>query len=308
MIAISNAARRLDDLGVMLAVRSPSVLVDQILSTKTAAEDSRADATPLVHDRLGAEGQNSSSVVSNRFLPRLSSSDPRRLTAMPVDPDVMDSVFELVVELARAGVSGADGASISLLRHGVLTTVAASDHTIRSMDAGQYASGEGPCIDAATKGRWFHAASLETETRWPHFTPVARDLGIHAILSSPLKTFGVPIGALNIYSRTADTFGIKDQEAAAAFAQKASTILGDAGTTVSEAELADRFQEALRSRRSIALATGIFMERHALSDDDALTKLLRQSLHSEESLRRHAERIAQSTRRTDLGSLPNADG
>ena len=40
---------------------------------------------------------------------------------------------------AADGVSGADGVSVSLLRNGVLSTVAASDQTIMAMDADQYA-------------------------------------------------------------------------------------------------------------------------------------------------------------------------
>lgn len=50
----------------------------------------------------------------------------------------------------------------------------------------------------------------------------ARALGIRAILSSPLKAFEQPVGALNIYSRTASTFDVKAQEAAAFFAQGVS--------------------------------------------------------------------------------------
>jgi len=89
----------------------------------------------------------------------------------PADPDVVDGVLRLVVALARASVGGADGVSVSLRRHGRLATVAASDQTISDMDASQYATGEGPCVDASVNGRWFHAESLDSETRWPAFTP-----------------------------------------------------------------------------------------------------------------------------------------
>ena len=120
---------------------------------------------------------------------------------MPVDPDVVDGALRLVVDLAQVSVRGADGVSVSLRRNGVLSTVAASDRTIMAMDADQYATGEGPCVDASVKGHWFHAESLDVETRWPSFTPQARDLGIQAILSSPLRAVEQPVGALNIYSR-----------------------------------------------------------------------------------------------------------
>jgi hypothetical protein len=116
-----------------------------------------------------------------------------------------------------------------------------------------------------TQGHWFHAESLDTETRWPAFTPRARALGIKAILSSPLRAFDQPVGALNIYSRTAATFQVKDQQAAATFqvkdqqaaatfAEKASVILCDAHIDVSDRQMAVRFQEALRSREVLSLA------------------------------------------------------
>ena len=111
------------------------------------------------------------------------------------------------------------------------------------------------------RGHWFHAESLDTETRWPSFTPRARALGIMAILSSPLTALEDPVGALNIYSRTASIFDVEAQQTAANFARKASVILGDARAGVTDAQLAVRFQDALRSRDIISTAKGIVMER-----------------------------------------------
>jgi transcriptional regulator with GAF, ATPase, and Fis domain len=220
---------------------------------------------------------------------------------MPVDPDVVDGALRLVVDLARVCVKGADGVSVSLQRNGVLSTVAASDSTIMAMDVNQYETGEGPCVDAFSQGHWFYAESLDTETRWPSFTPQARDLGIKAILSSPLKTAEEPVGALNIYSRTAESFDIKAQETAARFAQRASMILSDAGVGVSETQMAIRFQEALQTREVIALAKGVIMEREGVDEDVAFTDLLRLALHNGAPLRRRAEEIVLSAKRPELG-------
>ena len=210
--------------------------------------------------------------------------DLRRVTAIPADPDVVDGALRLVVELAQISLSGADGVSVSLFRHGELLTVAATDETVMEMDTDQYATGEGPCVDASRQGRWFHAESLDTETRWPSFTPRARALGIMAILSSPLTAIEEPVGALNIYSRTPSTFDLEAQQTAAAFARKASAILTDARASVTDAHLAVRFQKALRSRDVISTAKGIVMERESLNEEDAFTNLLRQSIKSGVSL------------------------
>jgi hypothetical protein len=169
-----------------------------------------------------------------------------------------------------------------------------------AMDADQYETGEGPCVDASVTGHWFHAESLDRETRWPLFTPRARALGIKAILSSPLRAFSEPVGALNIYSRTASTFEIGDQEAAARFADKASVILSDARVAVSDTQMARRFQEALLHREFLALAKGIVMERQGIDEEAAFYVLLQQSLSRGVSLRQHAKETVLHGRPTDI--------
>jgi GAF domain-containing protein len=214
---------------------------------------------------------------------------------------VIDGALRLIVELARISIGGADGVSVSLLRHGVLSTVAASDQTILAMDADQYSTGQGPCMDASVKGHWFHAESLDTETRWPAFTPQARGLGIKAILSSPLRASEKPVGALNIYSRTAESFEVKDQESAAVFAKQASVILSAARVGVSDTQMAIRFEEALRSRKVISLAEGIIMEREGIDEEGAFSALLRLALNQGVPLRERAEALLLSARLPELG-------
>src|SRR5207249_1769805 len=57
-----------------------------------------------------------------------------RVAAIPANEDVLDAALRLVVALARVTVTGADGVSVCLSRHGTLTTVAASDATVTGMD------------------------------------------------------------------------------------------------------------------------------------------------------------------------------
>jgi anti-anti-sigma regulatory factor len=304
LVALANAEKSFAEAGVELTVRTPSRLVERLLGGMEMNEVARLD---LALARLGREQAGRTRHRSNPTSSEASCQDLRRVTAIPTDPDVVDGALRLVVELAQISVRGADGVSVSLFRHGELLTVAATDKTITEMDADQYATGEGPCVDASRLGRWFHAESLETETRWSSFTPRARALGILAILSSPLTAFEEPVGALNIYSRTASTFDLEDQQTAAVFARKASVILTDARASVTDAQLAVRFQEALRSREIIATAKGIVMERDSLNEEDAFTKLLRQSIRSGVSLLNRAESCARSTARPDIGNEHQTD-
>jgi anti-anti-sigma regulatory factor len=291
LVVISNADSRLVGTGRVLTIRSPSALVSHHLG---GAEKTPFEHAPPGNGHLGPEQIGVVDVVSQRFGSSLSGPDLRRVAGMPTDPDVVDGALNLVVELALVSIGDADGVSVSLRRHGVLSTVAASDRTIMEMDADQYATSEGPCVEASVKGHWFHAESLDTETRWPAFTPRARALGIKAILSSPLRAFDRPVGALNIYSRTASTFEVKDQQAAAIFADKASVILSDAHIEVGDRQMALRFQEALRSREVLSLAKGIIMERSGTDEEGAFNSLLRLSLHEGTTLRARAEAILRS--------------
>jgi anti-anti-sigma regulatory factor len=301
LLAISNAEKRLAVSGVALTLRSPSALVNRLLGIMELAEEARLERALPGHGHLGPEQPDERQALSRRLPSSLSTDDLRRVTALPADPDVIDGALRLVVELARIGIAGADGVSVSLRRHGVLSTVAASDQTVMAMDADQYSTGQGPCVDASVKGHWFHAESLDTETRWPAFTPQARGLGIKAILSSPLRAFDKPVGALNIYSRTAESFEIKDQESAAVFAQQASVILSDARADVSDTQMAVRFQEALRSRKSITLAEGIIMEREGIDEEAAYSALLRLANYQGLPLRARAEAVVLSAKRPELG-------
>jgi anti-anti-sigma regulatory factor len=307
LVALANAEKSFADAGVELTIRAPSPLLLRFLGAMALTEVDRLDHALA---RLGLLGRDRSCEANHR-VPTPITQNPtagmRRVTAGPADSDVVDGALRLVVELAQTSVHGADGVSVSLLRRGELLTVAATDETIMEMDSGQYATGEGPCVDASRLGHWFHAESLDIETRWPSFTPLAQALGIKAILSSPLTTSQASVGALNIYSRTASTFDAEAQEMAAAFARKASVILGDASAGITDAQLAVRFQEALRTRDIISTAKGIMMERESLNEDDAFTNLLRQSIRSGVSLLNRAQGFALSTGQTDLAPEDQGD-
>ena len=231
--------------------------------------------------------------------------DLRAVAAMPANADVVDAALRLVVALVCATVAGTDGASVTLRRHGRLATVAASDQTILDMDAVQYATGEGPCLDATAAGRWFHAESLDEETRWPTFTPRARALGISAILSSPLLAQDRPVGAINIYSRTATAFAASEQKLAGVFANEASNILTEAGAHVTDDQLTGRLQGALRTREIIAEAQGVIMEREDIGDKEAFDVMRRSSQSSNKPLSQGAMDVVESTHRNQSDAGPS---
>jgi anti-anti-sigma factor len=300
MRVIVNASRRLASAGGQLTIRSPSARVNRVLDRSGLADLVRLDHLDSVQSlhlepsvRAGRDG----------LTEHLS-----RVAALPSADDVVDGALRLVVALALATISGADGASVSLNRHGRLATVAASNQTVLDMDASQYATAEGPCVDASIEGNGFHVESLSTETRWPAFIPKAGALGINSILSSPLLAQDRPVGALNIYSRAAAAFAPNDQLAASLLATEASIILTYAGVDVADDQLASRLQRALRTRQIIDQAQGVIMERDGVGENDAYTLLRRVSVGSSRPLLERAEDIVASTLRPNRTVDPESFG
>jgi anti-anti-sigma factor len=305
--AIAFATSRLVASGGEVTIRSLAPLVARTLDVTWLGGLIALELTGPARERLGTEQSVTAPGTPVRGGAPSSVHGSRQVTAILADDDVVDGALRLVVELARATVVGADGVSVSLRRHGRLTTVAASDQTISEMDAHQYATGEGPCVDASLNGHWFHVESLDQETRWPAFVPRAKKLGINAILSTPLMAQSHPVGALNIYSRTPAVFTAKDQELASVFAIEASAILTHAGADVSDDELARRQREALAARRVVALAEGVMMEREGVGPHEAFTILRRFSQRAGRPLIERAEDVVASTRRPEPDLSPKPE-
>lgn len=275
---------RLRDVDGTLVFRSPSPTILETLEITGLAEVvplERAEPPRLEPPRPAPSPR------FDRSLARAAADQARK--------DVLRAALDLVVVLARATVVGADGVSVSLAGDGGLITVASSDDTVEAMDADQYVTGEGPCLTAAAEGHRVEVESVDVETRWPAFTPRARERGINAILSNPLRAGTRPTGALNIYSRTPNAFGRDGRELATLFADQASIVLMHASDDLAQ-DKGGRLSDALRTREVIAQAQGALMERDGIAADEAFAVLRHSSRRTSTPLRRLAQEIVASTR------------
>ncbi len=267
-----GVAMRMSGLHGTVTVGSASTMVGRLLELTgvsevipyAASDSTGASLAPEVDSDLD-DGDDASSVVPA----------PTSTALVRSSSDVIDAALRLVTELADATIDHADGVSVTLERYGRLMTVAASNDKVFTMDRHQYETGEGPCLAAKADGRSYYIESLDDETRWPTFVPLALEQGIHSILSSPLMTDKRPQGALNIYSSREQAFGTHEQELAGLFANQASEILTSAGSDLTDEEANQRFVTALTARRTIHQAQGVVMARDGLTADDAMGSLLR---------------------------------
>jgi hypothetical protein len=298
---VSEAARSLAAAGGRLTIRSPSAVVRRRIDLAGDGHLASLIEPDLVAHQADRETPLPALGPAPATTPLPLMSHLRRVAAIPANEYIVDAALRLVMTVALATLPDADGVSVSLRRHDRLSTVAASDQTILAMDGDQYATGEGPCVDASVEGRWFHTGSLATETRWPAFTPRARALGINAILSSPLLANEHHVGALNMYSRTPGAFGAGDQQLASVFAAEASMLLTGAGVDVTDDVLATRLAAALETRQVITLAQGVVMERNGLDEQSAYRVLRRSSVRTGRPLRERAIDIVNSTQGPSTG-------
>jgi GAF domain-containing protein len=142
------------------------------------------------------------------------------------------------------------------------------------VDAVQYSAGQGPCLHAFRTNRVVLLDVGAQDQRWPTFQVAALAAGAHTVLSVPLRLDDVPIGSLNLYSRSRSAFSTKVIHEAELFARPAALQLSQGGVAVHAAEAAEIAVLELQDRATIDQAIGVLMGRHQdPSVDRAWTRL-----------------------------------
>jgi GAF domain-containing protein len=172
--------------------------------------------------------------------------------------------------------------------------VASSGALATTADEGQYAVGEGPCLDAARSASPVLVLDQEAESRWPSYLPVALSAGVRASLSVPVD---VPkgAGALNLYSRQANAFDDDVVAVAYDLAQYVGVVVNAADEWQRATALADQLKQALESRAVIEQAKGILMAERRCTPDEAFQRLVRLSQESHRKLRDVAHALVKQT-------------
>jgi GAF domain-containing protein len=201
----------------------------------------------------------------------------------------LDDTLRRVAHLATVTLPTCDLADVTLIRDGRPVTKGASDSLAEELDAVQYSTGLGPCIDAWKRGHVNHVESTRTDTRWPAYATKAVELGILSTLAIPLIVQGTSIGALNLYSRREQSFSENDDQIGRLFAEQAAIALANARTHADAVALARQLQEALVSRGVIEQAKGIVIARDRCTADEAFEVLVARSQHENRKLRLVAE-------------------
>lgn len=165
------------------------------------------------------------------------------------------------------------------------TTGVFTDPEAPEIDRGQYASGDGPCLDTFLHHRINRIESTADETRWRDFCRTAADHGIASTLSLPIVAREEPLAALNLYSRTTAAF---DQDAAVRldpFTDQAAIALANAQAYWDAHDLSENLKQALQSRATIDYAIGMIMSAGGRTPDQAFDVLVKASQRENRKVR-----------------------
>jgi len=157
----------------------------------------------------------------------------------------------------------------------------------------QYGIGQGPCISAAAEGRTMRSGSLGGDPRWPRFGPRAGRLGVHSVLSVPLRTPGGVLGAMNVYAHAHDAFDDHAEEVGEMFAVPAAISVLNAQILAQSQRLATQLEAALQSRPIIDQAIGILRSRNGDTAQEAFDTLRKLSQHGHMKLLEVARNIVE---------------
>lgn len=206
----------------------------------------------------------------------------------------VDETLQLAVDLAAELVRGCTFADLMFIGQGGATTPVSTGEVARAIDAFQDATGQGPCLDAATTREVVVAEDLRTDARWPDFGPHAAELGVRSVAAYQLflhRNEDDRFGSLNLYGDRPKAFDEVAVELGAVFAAHCAAVL--AAAIAHEGARA-----ALESRDRIGQAKGVLMARHSVTASEAFEQLRTVSQERNIKLRDLADLVA------ERGELP----
>ncbi len=185
-------------------------------------------------------------------------------------------------------------AGISLLgEDGRPTTGVFTDQRSPDIDAAQYESGRGPCLDSWRLGKVVRLDDMDAAAAdYPEFAAAAQAHGVQSTLSLPLVVGDERLGALNLYARIPGGFSSDDEALGTDLAATAAVVLANATAFWAASELSDQLGQAMRSRAVIEQAKGVLMGRSPkMTADEAFDVLRKASQRENIKVRDIAQRI-----------------
>jgi GAF domain-containing protein len=195
----------------------------------------------------------------------------------------LDQALGDVAALAARLVPGADGAGLAISRPD-LVTISATAPFVTTVDQLQTRVGEGPLILAARTSKPVRTGALSEDDRWPALRPRAVELGVNSAMSIPFVAANGDRGVLTVYAQGRDAFDERARSLAELIAAPAAIAVQNAQVLARTKELLVELKGALERRAVIDRAIGVMAARNCYSEQQALGRLLRMSVHEGQDL------------------------
>ncbi|MEV0457101.1 GAF and ANTAR domain-containing protein [Catellatospora methionotrophica] len=183
-----------------------------------------------------------------------------------------------VCAAAMAGVN-VDGAGVTIMAGSTARDVLhTSDRVAADLEEWQLTYGQGPCVDAFTRGGPVIAPDLrssESLTRWPVFSPAALNSGARAVFALPLQIGAIRLGVLDLYRARPGAMSSYELADALAFADATAMMVIDdaAGLQPDTAELAWQRDDPTAHQVQVHQATGMIIAQLGASAEIAFARL-----------------------------------
>jgi GAF domain-containing protein len=200
----------------------------------------------------------------------------------PGDPEEarLNRLLNLILETA-VDVLGYDAASVTTRVGDALSSVGVTDQRVVSLDEAQYATGEGPCLQALDQNVEVFVGDIASHDGWDLFQQTADYLGIRSSLSLPIGADTEQLAAsLNLYSRRITDRNEDRVRHATGFAAQLAAAMDSVDSYRAAARLARELADAMRSRATIEQAKGILIAERNVSPEDAFALLVQMSQNS----------------------------
>ena len=189
----------------------------------------------------------------------------------------VDRAVQHLAEAIKDSVPGTLGAGVSILDSQARRTSAGfTDPVVEQVDRVQYDLGQGPCLSAWASGEPMLVEDVPADPRWPEWRAAITDLPVRSVISVPLKPANAPVvGALKIYAAPPYAYGLGHVELLELFATPAATLLSHIQSSGTIERISEAMEQALQSRDVVNQARGLLCERHRITPDEALQRLVR---------------------------------
>jgi GAF domain-containing protein len=185
----------------------------------------------------------------------------------------IDDAMDRIVHTTHR-IFDVDGAGLMLVdSEQQLRSVAVSDERFRDLEKLQIDHDEGPCTAAFEDKELVCVEDLAAQSRWPLFSPAAVDLGVRAVLASPIPYNQQAIGVVGIISQDRRPWSPEGELALLAFTDLAALLIASMLQAQHQGDLATQLQGALNSRALIEQAKGVLVAQQRVSAQDAYRQL-----------------------------------